>query len=284
MLSNLKIAICQLMVTDDLCDNLNRAGDMIATASRNGAGMVVLPEMFSVPYNIEVMAQEAEFHPGPTTRHLSDLAKTNRVVLIGGSIPEKTADGKVFNTSFTFDQQGTIIGCYRKIHLFDIDLLGKISFQESTVFSPGQNLQIIRHNGLEWAVIICYDIRFPELARLAALAGAKLLIVPAAFNTTTGPAHWELLMRCRAVDNQIFVAAASPALNPAAAYHAWGHSLVADPWGNVIVQAGNSEEIIYADLDLSLLERVRHELPLLKHRRTDLYSVKDLKLSDLNNN
>ena len=121
--------------------------------------------------------------------------------------------------------------------------------------------------------MICYDCRFPELSRAAALEGAELLVIPAAFNTTTGPAHWKLLMRCRAVDNQLFVVAASPARNPSASYQAWGHSLVVDPWGDILQEAGSGEEIIHARLDFSRLEQVRQELPLLRQRRKDLYRL-----------
>lgn len=273
MSSTLQAAICQLQVSESKEDNLNRAGNMVREAAQAGARLVVLPEIFNVPYQIEALAQNAETFPGPSTDSLAELARNNKIVLVGGSIPEKDQSGQIYNSSFTFDEMGNLIGKHRKLHLFDIDIPGQISFQESAVLSPGESLQIIRHHDMVWAVIICYDIRFPELARLAALAGAQMLIVPAAFNTTTGPAHWELLMRARAIDNQFFVLAASPALNPAADYKAWGHSLAVDPWGTIICEAGTGEEIIYFWIDFSQLDQVRRELPLLKHRRTDIYNL-----------
>ncbi len=273
MTANIKIAVCQMRVSERKSLNLKHAGEMIRKASLQGAQMVILPEFFNSPYNTRIMAENAECFPGETTAFLSEQARSNAILLVGGSIPEVDADGKLYNTSYVFDEQGLLIGKHRKMHLFDIDIPGQITFKESEILTAGDGLQIIRHNGLSWAVIICYDIRFPELTRMAALQGAQILIVPAAFNGTTGPAHWELLMRTRAVDNQLFVAAASPAPNPDANYQPWGHSLVVDPWGTVISAAGNDEEILVCNINLSILDRVRRELPLLKHRRTDLYEL-----------
>lgn len=270
---NLKIAICQMRVVDDKLDNLNHATELIHAAAHNGAGMVVLPEIFNIPYQPELMEANAEKFPGPTTTFLSDQARLHGIILVGGSIPERGEDGKVYNSSYVFDQQGNLIGKHRKMHLFDIDIPGQIRFQESALLAAGDRLQIVKYGDLVFAVIICYDIRFPELARLAALEGAQLLIVPAAFNMITGPAHWELLMRSRAVDNQFFVVAASPARNTEAKYQSWGHSLVVDPWGTIINEAGTAEEIIYAELDLSLIAKVRREMPLYLHRRTDIYDL-----------
>lgn len=273
MQEKLKIALCQMRVVSNKLENLDRARKMVNMASQQGARVIVLPEIFNVPYEPKSMAANAESFGGPTTSLLSELACNNKIILVGGSIPEKDETGKIFNTSYVFSQDGALIGKHRKVHLFDIDIPGQISFKESSVFSPGNSLQIIRHQDLVFAVIICYDIRFPELARMAALEGARLLIIPAAFNTVTGPAHWDLTMRSRALDNQLFVAACSPARNPGASYQAWGHSLVADPWGQIIGEAGIEEKIIEADLNWGLLDKVRGELPLLKHRRTDIYEL-----------
>lgn len=274
MQGNLKIALCQMKVMSNKLENLDRARKMVNTASQQGARMIVLPEIFNVPYEPGTIAVNAESYGGPTTSLLSELASSNKVILVGGSIPEKDETGKIFNTSYVFNENGIVIGRHRKVHLFDIDIPGQISFKESSVFSPGNSLQIIRHPDLVFAVIICYDIRFPELARMAALEGAQLLIIPAAFNTVTGPAHWNLTMSSRALDNQLFVAACSPARNPGASYQAWGHSLVADPWGQIICEAGIEEKIIEAELDWGFVDKVRRELPLLKHRRTDIYELK----------
>ncbi len=281
MRENCKIALCQMSVVGNKPDNLEHARQMVDTASQKGARIVVLPEIFNVPYDPDIMAANAENYGGPTTSLLSALACRNKIILVGGSIPEKDDNGKIYNTSYVFDEKGAVIGKHRKMHLFDIDLPGQISFKESSVFSAGASMPIIRHQDLVLAVIICYDVRFPELARMAALAGVHLLVVPAAFNTVTGPAHWDLTMRCRALDNQLFVAACSPARNPKAGYHAWGHSLVADPWGKVLNEAGIGEEIIEAELDWGTVAKVRRELPLLKHRRTDIYELNYKKINSL---
>lgn len=273
MNKQLNLGICQIQVTNDKSTNLRHAGEMIKSAVRDGAEMVVLPEVFNVPYVTSIMASQAEVYPGETARFLSETARKNRCILVGGSIPERSQNGDIFNTSYTFDQDGNLIGAHRKIHLFDIDIPGQITFKESKVFTAGNTLEIIRYQDLCIGTIICYDIRFPELARLLTQQGANMLIVPAAFNMTTGPAHWDLLMRSRAIDNQLFVVAASPARNPEASYHAWGHSMVVDPWGMVMAEAGHGEEILNCRLDFSVLDRVRKEMPLLNHRRTDLYDV-----------
>ncbi len=269
----LNLAICQMRVTDSKSHNLVHAGAMVEQAAQKGAQIVVLPEIFNLPYDTAVMADQAESCPGETTAFLAQSARRNRVILVGGSIPERADNGRIFNTCFIYGPSGQLIGQHRKMHLFDIDIPGQITFKESSVFAAGNRLEVIHHQGLGIGVVICYDIRFPELARLLALRGAQLLVVPASFNMITGPAHWELLMRTRAVDNQLYVVAASPAQNPEAGYKSWGHSLVADPWGTLLAQAGSGEEILYCQVDLSALNKVRRELPLLDHRRTDLYDI-----------
>ena len=275
----LRTAICQMQVSDDKAANLDKATQMIKEASQQ-ANLLVLPEIFNAPYQTDLLAQYAEPIPGPTTNLLAALAKEQQILLVGGSIAEIDADGKIYNSSCVFDPSGKMIGHHRKLQLFDIEIPGQIVFKESAVFTPGEDLQLIDYEDLSLSVLICYDIRFPELARQAALAGAQLIVVPAAFNLTTGPAHWELLMRSRALDNQLFVIAASPARNQSASYQAWGHSMIVDPWGKILVEGGIQEEILYAEIDFAQLRKVRQELPLLQHRRPELYqrlSEKELK-------
>ncbi len=267
------LAICQMQVVLNKRQNLLHAGDMIRQAARDGAELVVLPEIFNLPYDTALMADQAEPYGEETTLFLAESARRNQITLVGGSIPELGDNGLVFNTSYVFDQEGIVIGRHRKMHLFDIEIPGEISFKESDAFAAGDHLQVITYQNVCFGVMICYDIRFPELARLLTLKGARILIVPASFNLTTGPAHWDLLMRTRAVDNQVFVVAASPARNPQAGYKSWGHSLVADPWGRIAAQAGSGEEILHCQIDLSAVDKVRRQLPLLQHRRTDIYEV-----------
>ena len=270
---NIKVGIIQMSVTDNKSLNLDKAQAMIIKACQQGAQMVVLPEVFNSPYQTDLFPNYAEPYPGPTTRLLSSLAAEHEVLLVGGSIIEKDGDGKLYNSSFVFNEKGQLLGRHRKVHLFDINLPGKITFRESDTLNSGNSITVIRHQGLCFSIMICYDFRFPELARAAVLEGAKLLVVPAAFTVTTGEAHWDLLMRSRAVDNQCFVIAASPARNPESSYQAWGHSMVVDPWGQIIAEVGEAEGIIYAELDFEQLEQIRQQLPLLEHRRHDLYQL-----------
>lgn len=269
----LTISICQMKVNSNRDSNLTRAGKMIGQAAESGAEMIILPEVFNSPYQTNYFPHYAELYPGPSTDFLAKQARDNNVCIIGGSIIEKDEQGKIYNTSFVFDNNGSLIGRHRKIHLFDIKIPGRISFRESDTLSAGNNITIVRYKSFCLGLLICYDIRFPELSRAAVLEGAEMLVIPAAFNLTTGPAHWELLMRSRAVDNQVYVAAASPARNSDANYQAWGHSMIVDPWGNIIAEADEKETVLTANLDFSTVKRVRDELPLLKQRRTDLYQL-----------
>lgn len=269
----LNLAICQMEVVLSKQQNLLHADDMVRQAALDGAELVVLPEIFNLPYDTALMADQAESYGGETTLFLAESARRNHITLVGGSIPEVGDNGRVFNTSYVFNQEGIVIGRHRKMHLFDIEIPGQISFKESDVFAAGDHLEVIPYQNLCFGVMICYDIRFPELARLLTLKGAQMLIVPASFNLATGPAHWDLLMRTRAVDNQVFVVAASPARNAQAGYKSWGYSLVADPWGTIVAQASSTEDILHCQLDLSTVDKVRRQLPLLQHRRTDIYDV-----------
>lgn len=273
MTNKLKMALCQLKVKDTKQENIQKAEEMIKTAVENGANFLVLPEMFNCPYDNSKFAQYAEEeHSGETIQQISQVAKALGIYIVAGSIPEKS-QGKIYNTSFTFNPHGQIIGKHRKVHLFDIDVKGKISFRESDVLAAGEKATVFDTEFCKIGVGICYDMRFPELLRIMALKGAKLIIIPGAFNMVTGPAHWEALAKIRALDNQVFIAAASPARDEAASYIAYGNSLVMDPWGNTLARADEKESIIYAEVDLSTVNRIREELPLLKHRRTDLYEV-----------
>lgn len=272
-MSHINIAICQMMVSDNKVQNLNEAQEMIEKSVVMGADIVVLPEMFNCPYQTSLFPDYAEDYPGESTTLLSNLAKKHEILLVAGSIPEKDENNKIYNTSYTFNDKGELINKYRKIHLFDIDIADKITFRESDTLSAGDSLNIAQYKELCFASIICYDIRFPELTRIASLQGAQLIFVPASFNMTTGPLHWELLMRSRAMDNQVYVITASSARNLKASYQAWGHSMIVDPWGQIVIEADEKEDILLANIDLSLLDNVRKEIPVLKQRRKDLYSL-----------
>ncbi|XP_034003577.1 omega-amidase NIT2 [Trematomus bernacchii] len=271
-MSKFRLAVVQLQVGAVKADNLSRAKRLVKEAAGRGGNLVLLPECFNSPYGTSFFSQYAERIPGESTELLSEAARENQVYLVGGSIPEEDG-GKLYNSCIVFGPDGKIILKHRKIHLFDIDVPGKIRFQESETLSPGDTLSMFETPFCKVGVGICYDIRFAELAQLYSRQGCQLLVYPGAFNMTTGPAHWELLQRARAVDNQLYVATASPARDESSSYVAWGHSTVVNPWGEVISKAGTEEEVIYADIDLQYLADVRQQIPITAQRRHDLYSV-----------
>ncbi|KAK5931192.1 omega-amidase NIT2 [Pseudochaenichthys georgianus] len=271
-MSKFRLAVVQLQVGGVKADNLSRAKRLVKEAAGRGSNLVMLPECFNSPYGTSFFSQYAERIPGESTELLSEAARENQVYLVGGSIPEEDG-GKLYNSCIVFGPDGEMILKHRKIHLFDIDVPGKIRFQESETLSPGDTLSMFETPFCKVGVGICYDIRFAELAQLYSRQGCQLLVYPGAFNMTTGPAHWELLQRARAVDNQLYVATASPARDESSSYVAWGHSTVVNPWGEVISKAGTEEEVIYADIDLQYLADVRQQIPITAQRRNDLYSV-----------
>ncbi|TPR02507.1 Cytochrome P450 family protein [Aspergillus niger] len=282
----LKLALIQLASgAYDCADktvNLAHARSKVLEAAKAGASLIVLPECFNSPYGTQYFPKYAEtLLPSPPTQEqspsyhaLSSIAAEAKAYLVGGSIPElEPTTKKYYNTSLVFSPTGALIGTHRKTHLFDIDIPGKITFKESEVLSPGNQLTVVDLPDYgKIGLAICYDIRFPEAGMIAARKGAFMLVYPGAFNTTTGPLHWSLLARARAVDNQVYVALCSPARDMSASYHAYGHSLVADPSANVLAETEEKEDIIYADLDNETIQNTRKGIPIYTQRRFDLYS------------
>lgn len=273
-MTTIRLASCQINVVDNKQENIDSAKAMILEAVEKKADFIVLPEMFNCPYENEKFIEYCEVESESTTlRQISKLAGENNIYILAGSIPEK--EGKnLYNTSYLFDKNGEIIAKHRKIHLFDIDVEGEIYFKESDVLTAGNSFTIAETEFCKIAIGICYDIRFPELARIAALEGAKIIFYPGAFNLTTGPAHWELLFRTRALDNQLYCIGVAPALNKEANYNSFGHSIITNPWGEIKKEASYEPALIIEDIDLEEIEKVRNELPLLKNRRKDLYELK----------
>lgn len=276
----IKLAICQHKVVNDKKKNLIKAKKMITQATNKNAELVILPEMFNCPYDNKYFSKFAEEIPGKTSRFLAKIAKQQKIHLIGGSIPELVitpkGENKLYNTSLIFGPSGKLLAKYRKLHLFDVDLNNGVTFIESDTLDYGQQITVIETNKINFGVAICYDLRFPELIRLIADKGAEIIILPGAFNTVSGPAHWETLITARAIDNQVFIAGASPARNLKAEYHAYGHSMILDPWGRKLKEADSKERVIVQEIDLTKIEKVRKELPLLKHRRSDIYNLNEL--------
>lgn len=277
----LKLALVQLSTGADKAANLARARSKVLEATSKGANVVVLPECFNSPYGTKYFPKYAEtLLPSPPTKEqsptfhaLSELAKESKAYLVGGSIPEYGEETKkYYNTSLTFAPSGELLATHRKVHLFDIDIPGKITFRESEVLSPGNKVTLVDLPEYgKIAIAICYDIRFPELAMIAARKGAFLLLYPGAFNLTTGALHWELQARARAMDNQLYVGLCSPARDMSADYHAWGHSMVVDPMAVIKDELGEEEGIAYADLDGDKIVETRKGIPIYTQRRFDVY-------------
>lgn len=292
--ASLKLALCQIGVTASKEENLRVAADALRTASSNGAHLAVLPECFNSPYDTSCFKDYAEplpdvGHPfasptvSPSVQMLRETATATSMTIIGGSVPESGADGKIYNTSITVDPDGAVIAKHRKLHLFDISVPGGITFRESDALSAGSSstsfsVALSDGGSIRVGVGICYDVRFPELAAIAAReAGAQLLVYPGAFNMTTGPAHWELLLRARALDNQLYVAACSPARNATGeGYVAWGHSTIVDPWGTVVATTDEKAGVVYGDISLERIEHVRAAVPTAMQRRDDIYQLADV--------
>ncbi|CAG0895937.1 unnamed protein product [Darwinula stevensoni] len=268
----IRLALIQLAVGANKSANLKSAQAAIQKACSNGVNLVALPEVFNSPYGNEYFSNYAENIHGESTKMLSEAARQHGVYIIGGSIPERDG-GKLFNTCTVFDDKGQLVAKHRKVHLFDIDVPGKITFKESDTLSPGSSLTTFDMPNCKVGLGICYDVRFAEMAQLYAHQGCHLLVYPGAFNMTTGPVHWELLARARALDNQIYVALVSPARDEKATYVAYGHSLAVDPWGKILASTQEKEDILYADINVDYLEEVRSQIPIRKQRRTDLYGL-----------
>ena len=268
------IALLQSEVTDSKEKNLQNAEKLLNDAADMGADLAVLPEMFICPYDNSRFAEFAEPADGPAVERLSDIASKTGLYLVAGTIPEQGESGEIYNTSFCFAPDGNLIGRHRKIHLFDIDIEDGISFRESDALSPGETATVIETPWGKIGVAICFDIRFAELFRLMADEGAHTVVVPAAFNMTTGPAHWELTFRMRAVDNQVFMAGCAPARDKGAGYVSWAHSLITDPWGRVLGSLGTSEEILLHEIDTEYADNIRKQLPILSGVKKDGYPLK----------
>lgn len=271
-MNTIRVAMIQMKVDEDKRKNLETAGEYIRKSSKEGAHMAVLPEMFNCPYKTDNFPVYAEEEDGETVRFLSSTARENGIYLVAGSIPEREGH-KVYNTSFVFDRDGNRIGKHRKMHLFDIDVKGGQYFKESDTLSPGDSLNVFDTEFGKFGLCICYDFRFPEVGRILVEKGAMAIVVPAAFNMTTGPAHWEIMFRSRALDNQVYTIGVAPARDVDSPYISYGNSIAVSPWGNVIERMDEKEGYRIVDLDFDYINKVRNELPLLKHRRKDIYSL-----------
>ena len=247
-MSKLTLALVQMRVGKDKADNLARAAVFVKEASENGAQLVILPEMFQTPYETSLFPLYAEERGDISYQALSAMARENAITLVGGSIAE-LEDGRVYNTSFVFNPEGEEIARHRKVHLFDIDIPGGQYFKESDTLTAGEDMTFFETDFGRIGLGICFDVRFSAFAHKMAKAGARVLVYPAAF-------------RSRANDNQIYTVGVSSLPSEKEGYQAYGHSLVVNPWGEVILEMGTDEGIGYATLESDLIDEVRGAIPL----------------------
>ena len=257
--------------TPDKVENKEVAETLIREAVSSSAKLVALPELWSCHGLDKVYKENAEPVPGPTTDFLSGLAQELGVYLLGGSILENAGPEKMYNTSTFFTPDGRLAAAYRKIHLFDVKAPDR-EYLESATIAPGEEIVTARAGFTTLGFSICYDVRFPELYRNLALRGAEVLAVPAAFTYKTGEAHWEVLLRARAIENQAFVLAPAQWGQKADGRWTYGRSMILDPWGTVISRCPEGDGYALADLDLDYLERFRSDFPALANRRPDTYA------------
>ncbi len=272
MEKKLKLAVIQLRTELAKHLTMDKARRMIAEAAKNGADAVVLPEMWSCPYSKKYFHSFADAENGESREAMSYWARENGVILVGGSVPEKCGD-VLYNTCFVFNENGEQIARHRKVHLFDVDIEGGVRFKESNSFAAGNEITVFDTRFGKMGVMVCFDIRFPELARAEAKRGAQMIFCPAQFNMTTGPRHWELSIRARAMDNELYFVGASAARYEGFDYECWGHSTVAGPFGMVLASCDEKEQILYCDIDLDEVASVRRQLPTFLHLREDVYNV-----------
>lgn len=275
-MSKFRVAAIQMPTVEDKMENVKAVRRYLEEMRDQKIDFVVLPEMFCCPYETGKFLEYAEEEGGPVWTALSAYAKEYNIYLVAGSMPEKDEAGHVYNTCYIFDRNGMQIGKHRKTHLFDIDVKGGQSFKESDTLTAGNSGTVFDTEFGKMGVMICFDIRFPEFARMMVNDGAGMIFVPAAFNMTTGPAHWELSFRARALDNQIYMLGCAPARNPETGYISWGHSIFTDPWGRVVDILDEKEGILIGEVDLDYENEIREQLPLLKARRNDVYQLKKL--------
>jgi deaminated glutathione amidase len=272
MSGTLRVACVQLTSGVDKAANLEKAEPLVAKAAAAGADVVVLPEKWNAIGNPETLHAAAEtLAGGESVEAMARWARSYGITVVGGSITERR-DGreKLSNTSIVYDPQGSIVGVYRKIHMFDVEVGGHV-YRESDAEEPGDEPVVVEAEGWRTGLTVCYDVRFPELYRILALDGAELVTVPAHFTLYTGKDHWELLLRARAVENQYYVAAAAQIGETLPGRLSYGRSLVADPWGTVIAMAPDEETVIVAELERRRLEEVRAKLPSLASRQARAY-------------
>jgi predicted amidohydrolase len=272
MPERIRVACIQMTSRADKAANLETAERLVGQAASTGADVVVLPEKWNAIGDAALYHAAAEpLDGGESVTAMSLWARTHGITLVGGSIAERREGReKLSNTSLVFDSDGEIVATYRKIHLFDVEV-GGVVYRESEAEEPGEEAVVAEAEDWKLGLSVCYDVRFPELYRILALEGAQLVTVPAHFTTPTGKDHWHVLLRARAIENQLYVAAAAQIGETLPGKPAYGRSLIVDPWGLVLAQAPDEQTVISAELDRTHLEEIRAKLPSLANRQANAY-------------
>jgi predicted amidohydrolase len=269
--TTLRVAAVQMSSQDDVAHNLARARALAEEAAAAGAKLVALPENFAYlgdETGKRAIAEDVDAGQGPITTEVRAVARDLGVWLVAGGMPERSGDvERPFNTSLLVDPAGAIVARYRKIHLFDVDTSDGKKYRESEATSAGSDVTVADAAGIQLGMTVCYDVRFPELFRRLVAAGARLVTVPAAFTVPTGKDHWHVLLRARAIENQIYVVAPAQHGTHPKGRQTYGKSLVVDPWGDVVAQAAEGEGLCLAQLDTAYQDRVRAGLPCLAHKK-----------------
>jgi deaminated glutathione amidase len=267
----MRVAAVQLNSTGDKGRNLETAARLVSAAARDGAELIGLPEKWNLLGAGDELVAGAEPLDGPTLSAAAGWAHELGVHLLAGSIAERVdGEERLCNTSVLISPEGEIVAVYRKIHLFDVDVEG-VRYRESDTERAGDEIVVAGAGELELGLTVCYDLRFPELYRILAVRGARLLTIPSAFTAPTGRAHWAVLVRARAIENQAFVLAPNQFGQAPPHYDSYGHSMIVDPWGTVLAEAPDGEGFVTAELDLADQDRIRAELPSLSSRRPAAY-------------
>ena len=267
----MKVACVQLNSRDDVAANVAAATALVEEAAAAGARFVALPETWTYKGRRSGLAAAAEPPDGPSNAALAALAARHRIYVLAGSLYEPSGSkGRYFNTSVLFGPDGRALAQYRKVHLFDA-VSGKTPYRESEHLVAGSEAVLAQIDGVYAGLSICYDLRFPELYRALVLRGARVLLVPSAFTAHTGEAHWEVLLRARAIENACFVVAPDQVGTHLPGRSCWGHSMIVDPWGKVLAVAEGGPGICLADLDLAAVDTVRAQIPSLAQRVPEAY-------------
>lgn len=271
------IAVCQLTSNFDKEQNFATCSQLICEAARRGTSMVFLPENFDyIGRSTEETLNQAETLEGDLMQRYTKLARESGMWLSLGGFHEKGSDWendqKIHNSHVIVDNKGSIVSVYHKAHLFDVEIAGRVSLRESKFTIPGSEiLPPVNTPVGKVGLAVCYDLRFPEMSLTLVQEGAELLTFPSAFTLTTGLAHWEVLLRARAIETQCYVVAAAQTGSHNERRTSYGHAMVVDPWGSVIAQCQEGTGLCYAEVNLDYLHRIRQEMPIFNHRRRDLY-------------